>query len=120
MICAGSFHETRTTGTVSVWQTACSIGATSFISFSPCCRSTHSASKPWRAITSAVKPCEIDSQPSVTHLPSRHISLILFLRMVALSLWILDGPSNRQMTRSATAAFCLSVSATPFRVAAST
>jgi len=35
-------------------EIACSIGATSFISESPCCRSTHRASNPCRAITSAV------------------------------------------------------------------
>ena len=37
-------------------QIACSIGATSFISEVPCCRSTQRASKPWRAMISAVKP----------------------------------------------------------------
>src|SRR5436189_124056 len=49
MIVAGSFHGTRTTGTVSVCEIACSIGHTSFMSVSPCCMSTTSASKPWRA-----------------------------------------------------------------------
>ena len=54
MIAAGSFHATRTTGTVSVCEIACSMGRTSPISAVPCCRSTHSASNPWCAITSAV------------------------------------------------------------------
>ena len=82
MIAAGSFQATRTTGTVSVCEIACSIGATSFISDVPCCRSTHRASKPWRAMTSAVNPWETESQPSVTHFPAFHICLILFGRMV--------------------------------------
>src|SRR4051812_1783602 len=81
MMAAGSFQATRTTGTVSVCEIACSIGATSFISEVPCCRSTHSASKPWRAMTSAVNPCDTESQPSDTHFPSRHICLILFGRI---------------------------------------
>jgi hypothetical protein len=46
MIVGGSFHGTRTTGTVSVWEMACSIGHTSFMSVVPCCMSTHSVSKP--------------------------------------------------------------------------
>src|ERR1044072_6900584 len=33
-------------------------------------------------MTWAVKPWETESQPSVTHLPARHICLILFGRMV--------------------------------------
>jgi hypothetical protein len=82
MIVAGSFHGTRTIGTVSVCEIACSIGHTSFMSVSPCCMSTHSASKPWRAMTSAVKPCETESQPSVTKRPSLQICLILFGRTV--------------------------------------
>src|SRR4030095_11584963 len=83
MMVAGSFHGTRTTGTVSVCEMACSIGHTSFMSVSPCCMSTQRASKPWRAITSAVKPWDTDSQPRVTNFPSRHICLILFGRTVA-------------------------------------
>ena len=46
IIAAGSFHATRTNGTVSVCDIACSIGRTSFISDVPCCKSTHKASKP--------------------------------------------------------------------------
>jgi hypothetical protein len=56
MMAAGSFQATRTTGTVSVCEIACNSGATSFISDVPCCRSTQRASKPWRAMTSAVSP----------------------------------------------------------------
>jgi hypothetical protein len=41
----------------------------------------HSASKPWRAITSALSPWEMASHPSVAHRPDRQISLILFLRI---------------------------------------
>src|SRR4051794_8304674 len=82
MIAAGSFHATRTTGTVSVCEIACSIGRTSFISAVPCCRSMHRASNPCRAMTSAVIPSDTESQPSVTHRPSRHICLILFGRIV--------------------------------------
>ena len=46
MMMAGSFHGTRTTGTVSVCEIACSIGQRSLKSVSPCCMSTQSASKP--------------------------------------------------------------------------
>ncbi len=83
MIVGGSFHGTRTTGTVSVCEIACSIGQTPFISVVPCCMSTQRASKPWRAITSAVNPWDTESQPRVTNFPSRHICLILFGRTVA-------------------------------------
>src|SRR5215208_5600877 len=83
MMVAGSFHGTRTTGTVSVCETAWSMGKTSLMLVVPCCMSTHSASKPWRAITSAVSPWDTESQPIVTHLPSRHICLILFGRIVS-------------------------------------
>src|SRR5262245_60333932 len=82
MMVAGSFHGTRTTGTVSVCEIACSIGQTSFISVVPCCMSMHRVSKPCRAITSAVNPWEIESQPIVTYRPARHICLILFGRTV--------------------------------------
>jgi len=34
---AGSFHGTRTTGTVPLWEIACSIGQRSLKSLSPCC-----------------------------------------------------------------------------------
>src|SRR3981189_1953119 len=34
-------------------------------------------------MTSAVNPCDTESQPSVAHWPARHICLILFDRMVA-------------------------------------
>ena len=83
MMVGGSFHGTRTIGTVSVCEIACSIGHTSFMSVVPCCMSTQRASKPWRAITSAVKPWDTESQPRVTNFPSRHICLILFARTVA-------------------------------------
>src|SRR4030095_14646587 len=83
MIVAGSFHGTRTTGTVSVCEIACSIGQTSFISVVPCCMSMHRVSKPRRAMTSAVNPWEIESQPIVTYCPACHICLILFGRTVA-------------------------------------
>src|SRR5215510_16306489 len=83
MMVAGSFHGTRTTGTVSVCEIACSIGQTSFISVVPCCMSMHRVSKPCRAMTSAVNPWEIESQPIVTYCPARHICLILFGRTVA-------------------------------------
>src|SRR5437773_90023 len=83
MIVAGSFHGTRTTGTVSVCEIAWSIGQTSLMSVVPCCMSTQRASKPCRAMTSAVNPWETESQPSVTNRPSRHICLILFGRTVA-------------------------------------
>src|SRR5215813_5010171 len=82
MIMAGSFHGTRTTGTVSVCEIACIIGKRLDSSLRPCCRSTQSASKPWRAMTSAVKLLGTESQPSVTHFPSRQICLILFVRTV--------------------------------------
>src|SRR2546428_399486 len=83
MIVGGSFHGTRTTGTVSVCEIACSIGQTSFMSVSPCCMSTTRASNPCRAMTSAVNPWDTESHPSVTHFLSRHICLILFGRTVA-------------------------------------
>src|SRR5215831_18260769 len=83
MMVAGSFHGTRTTGTVSVCEIACSIGQTSFISVVPCCMSMHRVSKPCRAMISAVNPWEIESQPIVTYCPARHICLILFGRTVA-------------------------------------
>ena len=83
MMVAGSFHATRTTGTVSVCEIACSIGQRSLMSVVPCCMSTQRVSKPWRAITSAVNPWDTESQPMVTHRPSRHICLILFGRTVA-------------------------------------
>src|SRR5205807_10022476 len=83
MMVAGSFHGTHTTGTVSVCEIACSIGQTSFISVVPCCMSMHRVSKPCNAMTSAVNPWEIESQPIVTYCPARHICLILFGRTVA-------------------------------------
>jgi hypothetical protein len=83
MMAAGSFHATRTTGTVSVCETAWSIGQRLAMSVRPCCMSTTSASNPWRAMTSAVNPLDTDSQPMVTHLLSRHICLILFARIIA-------------------------------------
>jgi hypothetical protein len=46
MMVAGSFQATRSTGTVSVCEIACSKGPTYFISAVPCCKSMHSASKP--------------------------------------------------------------------------
>src|SRR5712691_10218080 len=92
MIVAGSFHGTLTTGTVSVCEIACSIGHTSLMSVVPCCMSTQRASKPWRAMTSAVNPWDTDSQPRVTNFPSRHICLILFGRTVHLALG--DGRSS--------------------------
>ena len=85
MMVAGSFHGTRTNGTVGLrdrlhrqrW----------FISTVPCWRSTQSASKPpWRAITSAENPWAMDSQPNVAHLLLRQISLILFARIAIPSL----------------------------------
>src|SRR2546430_1996230 len=82
MIVGGSFHGTRTTGTVSVCEIAWSIGQTSFMSVSPCCMSTTRASNPCRAMTSAVNPWDTESHPSVTHFLSRHICLILFGRTV--------------------------------------
>src|ERR671918_1487917 len=85
MMAAGSFHATRTTGTVSVCEIACSIGQRLAMSVRPCCMSTTSASKPCRAITSAVKPLETESQPIVTHRFSRQSCLILFARMVSIS-----------------------------------
>ena len=81
MIVCGSFHATRTKGTVSVCDTACNIGNTSLSSAVPCCMSMQRESKPWRAITSAVMPWAMDNQPIVAHLPSRHICLILFGRI---------------------------------------
>ncbi len=81
MIAAGSFQATRTTGTVSVCEIACSMGRTSPNSAVPCCMSTHSASKPWRAIISAEKPWDMESHPKVAHFPSRHILLTLLFRI---------------------------------------
>ncbi len=69
MIVGGSFHGTRTTGTVSVCEMAWSIGHTSFMSVSPCCMSTTSASKPCRAMISAVNPWDTESHPMVTARP---------------------------------------------------
>ena len=83
MMAAGSFHATRTNGTVSVCEMACSMGRTLPSSEVPCCKSTHSASKPWRAMISAEKLWAMESQPKVEGLPSRHICLILFSRIVA-------------------------------------
>src|SRR5256884_2158465 len=83
MIVAGSSHGPRTTGAVSDCEIAWSIGQTSLMSVVPCCMSTQRASKPCRAMTSAVNPWENESQPSVTNRPSRHICLILFGRTVA-------------------------------------
>ena len=86
MIEGGSFQATRTTGTTSVCEIACSIGRTLFHSLVPCWRSMQSASKPpWRAITSAVKLLATESQPRVTHFLAAHSSLILFLRTVVSS-----------------------------------
>src|SRR3954463_10777962 len=81
MIVAGSFHGTRTSGVVSVCETACSMETRSLMPVVPCCRSMHSASKPWRAITSAEKLLAMEIQPSVTGLPALHICLILFGRI---------------------------------------
>src|SRR5258705_12752560 len=50
---------------------------------SPCCMSTTRASKPWRAMISAVKPWEIESQPMLIHRPSRQICFILFGRTIS-------------------------------------
>ena len=103
MMAAGSFQATRTTGTVSVCEMACSIGATSLISDRPCCRSTHSASKPSRAITSAVKVWDTESQPSDTHCPACHFCLILFCRMVFFSPFAPTIPFEPQTTADASA-----------------
>ena len=83
MMVAGSLDATRTTGTVSVCDTACSMGQRLAMSVRPCCMSMTRASKPCRAMTSAVKPFEMESQPMVTHLPSRHICLIRFGRIAS-------------------------------------
>ena len=91
MIVAGSFHGTRTTGTVSVCDIACSIGQRSAMSVVPCCMSTQSASNPCRAMTSAVKPCDTDSQPSVTHFLSRHSLLDLVRSHCITSRWDVAG-----------------------------
>jgi hypothetical protein len=80
MLVAGSFHGTRTTGTVSVCEMVCSIGQTSVISVVPCGMSRHRGSKPYRAMPSAVNPWAIESQPIVTYCPARPIGLILFGR----------------------------------------
>jgi hypothetical protein len=64
----------------------------------PCCMSTQRASKPWRAITSAVNPWDTESQPNVTNFPSRHICLILFGRTVAPRYW---GIAGRRRAREA-------------------
>ena len=53
---ARSRYATRTAGTVSFCEVACSKGATSCISEAPYCRWTHRTSKPWRTIASAVNP----------------------------------------------------------------
>jgi len=54
MIVAGSFHATRTTGTVSVCEIACSMGQTLFISAVPCCKSMpNPASRTYPLATSA-------------------------------------------------------------------
>jgi hypothetical protein len=100
MIVAGSFHGTRTMGTVSVWEMACSIGHTSFMSVRPCCMSTQSASKPCRAMISAVKPWDTESQPSVTNRPSRQICLILFGRTVTprVVMWRVGPSSGKRST----------------------
>ena len=100
MMMAGSFHGTRTTGTVSVWEIACSIGQRSLKSVSPCCMSTQSASKPWRAMTSAVKPLGTESQPRDTHLFSRHICLIRFGRIIAPRVVGVSGEPGKRPQRS--------------------
>ena len=100
MMMAGSFHGTRTTGTVSVWEIACSIGQRSPKSVSPCCMSTQSASKPWRAMTSAVKPLGTESQPRDTHLFSRHSCLIRFGRIVAPRVVGVSGEPGKRRERS--------------------
>src|SRR4051812_23735259 len=82
MMSLGLFQLTRTNGTTSVCEIACSIGRTLFISLVPCWRSTVRASKPpWRAITSAEKLWPTDSQPMVAHFLAAQISLIFFFRM---------------------------------------
>src|SRR2546425_12372535 len=93
MMVAGSFHGPHTTGTVSVCEIACSIGQTSFISVVPCCMSMHRVSKPCNAMTSAVNPWEIESQPIVTYCPARHICLILFGRTVAPRVVVMEEQS---------------------------
>ncbi len=97
MMVSGWFQATRTNGTVSVCETAWSMGNRSFNSLLPCCMSMQSASNPWRAITSAVSPWDTDSHPKVAHFPSRHICLILFDRMVFPSVKFLSGRGRRRL-----------------------
>src|SRR5712691_8525463 len=104
MIVAGSFHGTRTTGTVSVWEIAWSMGHTSFMSVRPCCMSTTRTSKPWRAMISAVNPWETESQPIVTHLPSRQICFILFARIGHLAQGMAGLPARGRSVAYAEAA----------------
>src|SRR4030095_4341243 len=100
MMAAGSFHATRTTGTVSVCEMACSIGQRFAMSVRPCCMSTWRASNPWRAMISAVNGCEIDSHPIVTHCLSRHICLILFGRILTPRLGVLGGQRAERASRT--------------------
>src|SRR5258708_24835000 len=44
-------------------------------------------------MTSALNPCETESQPSAAHCPARHICLILFGRMVVPLVLLID-PTN--------------------------
>src|SRR5215471_19370812 len=61
MMMAGSFHGTRTMGTVSVCEMACSIG---------------------QSVLMSVNPWDTESQPIVTHVFSRHICLTRLGRTV--------------------------------------
>src|SRR5215218_5449329 len=81
MIAGGSFHGTRTTGVVSVWEIACSIGSRLLNPVAPCWRSTQSVSNPCRAMTSAVNVLATEIHPIVTGLFSFHSCLILLGRI---------------------------------------
>src|SRR5215210_7607089 len=69
----GSFHGTRTKGTVSVVEIACSICTRLASSTGPCCMSTVRLSHPACAITSAEKELGTCNHPFTTVPPSRQM-----------------------------------------------
>src|SRR5438270_573965 len=79
-MCAGSFHGTRTSGTVLVVEMPCSIVTIVWYSIMPCCMSTTRESQPACAMTSAEKLEGTPSQLFTTALPSAQICLMRFSR----------------------------------------
>ena len=81
-MCAGSFHGTRTNGTTSVVENACSMCTMVWYSIMPCCISTTRESQPICAITSAEKLDGMPHQLLMPALPPAQISRIRFARAI--------------------------------------